>query len=130
VSREIVDRLFVYGTMRQGHAAPTPVAASVTRCASASTCALILAFPRGYPGYIERTGRGVGGVLWLSDLAATFGLLDAYEGEDFVRILRQARTETGEELWAWIYALADPEAVKLGTPIADGDWVRYRTELG
>ncbi len=129
-SREILDRLFVYGTMRQGQTARSLVAASVTRCAGAFTGGLIYAFPMGYPGYIEGPGRVVGEVLWLSDLAATFGLLDAYEGEDFVRVIRQVQTETGEELWAWIYALADPEAVKLGTPIADGDWVRYRTELG
>jgi len=36
--------------------------------------------------------------------------------------------ETGEQVWAWIYTLADPGAVKLGTLIPDGDWVRYWTE--
>ena len=70
----------------------------------------------------------IGEVLWLSDLAATFGMLDAYEGADFARVLKQVTTETGEELWAWIYTLADPAAVRLGTLIEDGDWVRYCSE--
>jgi gamma-glutamylcyclotransferase (GGCT)/AIG2-like uncharacterized protein YtfP len=124
-SHEVLDRLFVYGTMRQGQTARSLVAGSVTRCVPASTSGRIYAFPMGYPGFIEGEGRVVGEVLWLTDLAATFGLLDAYEGEDFVRVIRQVTIETGEELWTWIYALADPEAVKLGTLIADGDWVRF-----
>ena len=127
-SHEVLDRLFVYGTMRQGQTARSLVAGSVTRCVKASTSGQIYAFPMGYPGYVEGTDRVVGEVLWLTDLAATFGLLDAYEGEDFVRVIRQVTIETGEELWTWIYALADPEAVKLGTLIADGDWVRFWNE--
>ena len=129
-SREVLDRLFVYGTLRQGQTARSLVAASVTRCAGASMKGQIYAFPMGYPGYVEGPGRVVGEVLWLTDLAATFGLLDAYEGADFVRAIRQVTTEAGEELWTWTYVLADPEAVKLGSLIADGDWVRYWTERG
>jgi gamma-glutamylcyclotransferase (GGCT)/AIG2-like uncharacterized protein YtfP len=83
----------------------------------------------GYPGFSEGdAGTVVGEIVWLSDLAATFGLLDAYEGEDFARVVRQVTTDTGEELWAWIYTLADPTTVRLGTLIEDGDWVRYWTE--
>lgn len=127
-SHEILDRLFVYGTLRQGQTARSLVTASVTRSARASISGQIYAFPMGYPGYIEGSGRVIGEVLWLTDLAATLGLLDAYEGDDFVRAIRQVTTDAGEELWAWIYALADPEAVRLGTLVADGDWIRYRTE--
>jgi gamma-glutamylcyclotransferase (GGCT)/AIG2-like uncharacterized protein YtfP len=127
-SHEVLDRLFVYGTMRQGQTARSLVAGSVTRCVKASTDGQIYAFPMGYPGYVEGSGRVVGELLWLTDLAATFGLLDAYEGEDFVRVIRQVQTETGEELWSWIFALADPEAVRLGTLIADGDWIRFSAE--
>lgn len=127
-SHEVLDRLFVYGTMRQGMTARSLVASSVTRCVKASTSGQIYAFPMGYPGFIEGDGRVVGEVLWLSELAATFGLLDAYEGEDFARVLRQVTIETGEELWTWIYALADPGAIKLGTLIAHGDWVRFWKE--
>src|SRR5215207_3369560 len=86
-SHEVLDRLFVYGTMRQGQTARSLVANSITRTAKAHTSGQIYAFPMGYPGYTESDGKGrvVGEVLWLTELAATFGLLDAYEGEDFAR---------------------------------------------
>lgn len=127
-SQEILDRLFVYGTIRQGQTARSLVEPSVSRSLKASTAGQIYAFPMGYPGYVEGEGRVQGEVLWLSQLAATFALLDAYEGADFVRVIRLVTTESGEDLWAWIYVLADPGAIKLGTRIADGDWVRYRNE--
>jgi gamma-glutamylcyclotransferase (GGCT)/AIG2-like uncharacterized protein YtfP len=81
----------------------------------------------GYPGYSEGDGTGtvVGECIWLTELAATFGLLDAYEGNDFVRVIRQVTLDTNEVTWSWIYTLADPSAIRLGTLIPDGDWVRY-----
>jgi gamma-glutamylcyclotransferase (GGCT)/AIG2-like uncharacterized protein YtfP len=129
-SHEVLDRLFVYGTMRQGQTARSLVANSIKKSAKASTSGHIYAFPMGYPGYTEGDGKGrvVGEVVWLTDLAATFGLLDAYEGEDFARVIKQVTTDAGEQIWAWIYTLADPGAVKLGSLIEDGDWVRYWTE--
>ncbi len=129
-SHEVLDRLFVYGTMRTGQTARSLVANSITRTAPAHTNGMIYAFPMGYPGYNEGDGTGkvTGELLWLTELAATFGLLDAYEGEDFARIIKQVTLETGEAVWAWIYTLSDPAAIKLGTLIPDGDWVRYWTE--
>ena len=87
----MLDRLFVYGTMRQGQTARSLVANQITRCVKAHTTGSIYAFPMGYPGFTENasTGRVVGELLWLTDLAATFGLLDAYEGEDFARVIKQ-----------------------------------------
>ncbi len=129
-SHEVLDRLFVYGTMRQGQTARSLVANQITRCVKATTTGKIYAFPMGYPGFTEGDGTGQvhGEVLWLTELPATFGLLDAYEGQDFARVIKQVVLETGEEVWTWIYTLADPGTVKLGTLIADGDWVRYWTE--
>jgi gamma-glutamylcyclotransferase (GGCT)/AIG2-like uncharacterized protein YtfP len=132
-SHEVLDRLFVYGTLRVGQTARSLVANSVTRTARAYTSGMIYAFPMGYPGYTEGDGAGrvIGDLLWLTELPATFGLLDAYEGEDFARVLKQVTLEeSGEQIWSWIYTLADPNAVKLGTVIEDGDWVRYWTEQG
>lgn len=132
-SHEILDRLFVYGTLREGQTARSLVANQILRCVKASTSGVIYAFPMGHPGFIEGDGSGrvVGDLIWLSDLAATFGLLDAYEGQDFARVLRKVTLEdTREETWAWIYTLADPAAAKYGTLIEDGDWVRYWTEQG
>lgn len=131
-SHEVLDRLFVYGTLRQGQTARSLLANQIKRCVKAWTTGSIYAFPMGYPGFSEGDGKGrvLGEVVWLSELAATFGLLDAYEGQDFARIIRQVTLETGEQIWAWVYTLADPGAIRLGTLIQDGDWVRYWTEQG
>ena len=129
-THEVLDRLFVYGTLRQGQTARSLVANQITRCVKASTSGWIYAFPMGYPGYTEgdHGGKVIGEVVWLTELAATFGLLDAYEGQDFVRVIKQVTLESGDEVWAWVYTLADPGAVRLGTRIDHGDWVRYWTE--
>lgn len=129
-SHEILDRLFVYGTLRQGQTARSLVANQIKRCVQASTAGAMYAFPMGHPGYVEtETGRVVGEVLWLTDLAATFALLDAYEGQDFARVIKKVNLdETGEQIWAWVYTLSDLAAVKFGTLIEDGDWVRYWNE--
>jgi gamma-glutamylcyclotransferase (GGCT)/AIG2-like uncharacterized protein YtfP len=128
-SHEVLDRLFVYGTLRDGQTARTLVANQITGAAPATTEGSIYAFPMGYPGYVEDgVGRVKGEVLWLIELAATFALLDAYEGSDFARMIRQVTLESGEVIWAWVYVLSDAAAVKHGTRIDDGDWVRYWTE--
>jgi gamma-glutamylcyclotransferase (GGCT)/AIG2-like uncharacterized protein YtfP len=128
-SHEVLDRLFVYGTLRQGQTARSLIANQIQRCVKAHTNGALYAFPMGHPGFTEDGGgKVIGEVIWLTELAATFGLLDAYEGQDFARMIRQVTLETGEQIWAWIYALADPGAVKLGSLIQDGDWVRYWTE--
>jgi len=129
-SHEVLDRLFVYGTLRNGQTARSLVANQITRWVKATTAGSIYAFPMGYPGYTDSDGKGLvhGEVVWLTELAATFGLLDAYEGQDFARVIRPVTLESGEEIWAWVYTLSDPGAVKLGTLIEDGDWVRYWTE--
>lgn len=130
-SHEVLDRLFVYGTLRQGQTARSLVANQIKKCVKASTAGVIYAFPMGYPGFVEGEGnsRVEGEVIWLTELAATFGLLDAYEGQDFARVIRKVHLEdTGEEVWAWVYTLADPSTVKFGTLIQHGDWVRYWSE--
>src|SRR6185369_8049699 len=114
-SHEILDRLFVYGTLRQGQTARSLVANQITKCVKASTVGSLYAFPMGHPGFIEGDGtsRVHGEVIWLTELAATFGMLDAYEGQDFARVIKVVRLEeTGEEIWAWVYTLSDPTTVK------------------
>ena len=132
-SHEILDRLFVYGTLRQGQTARSLIANQIARTEKATTTGAIYAFPMGHPGFVEREGptHVVGEVLWLTDLAATFGLLDAYEGQDFARVIRKVTLEdTNEQLWTWIYTLSDPSAASFGSLIEHGDWVRYWTEQG
>jgi gamma-glutamylcyclotransferase (GGCT)/AIG2-like uncharacterized protein YtfP len=124
-STEAVDRLFVYGTMRRGQTARAIVVGSISRSEPASTFGEIYVFPMGYPGFVDGDGTVVGELLWLTDLAGTFALLDAYEGQDFARMIRKVKPAEGPEVWAWIYVLADPGAAALGQRIEDGDWVRY-----
>lgn len=130
-SHAVLDRLFVYGTLLTGQTARSIVANAIVRACPAVTTGYIYAFPMGYPGFVERDGGGrvVGEVLWLADLAASFALLDAYEGADFARVLRQvtitAGADAGTTLWTWIYTLADPAASLHGDLIVDGDWARH-----
>ena len=132
-SHEILDRLFVYGTLRQGQTARSLVANQIKRCEKASAAGAIYAFPMGHPGMVETEGAGnvIGEVIWLTELAATFGLLDAYEGQDFARVIKKVTLDdTNEQVWAWVYTLSDPAAATFGTLIEHGDWVRYWTEQG
>ena len=129
-SNEALDRLFVYSTLRTGQTARSLITNHVARCVLASTPGAIYAFPMGYAGLVEADPgcRVIGEVLWLTDLPATFGLLDAYEGDDFARVIRQVELDTGEALWAWVYVLADPDTAGHGTRIDHGDWARYVRE--
>jgi gamma-glutamylcyclotransferase (GGCT)/AIG2-like uncharacterized protein YtfP len=131
-SNEVVDRLFVYATLRQGQTARSLIANQIARSERASTTGAIYAFPMGYAGLIEapEPSRVVGEIVWLTELAATFGLLDAYEGEEFARVIKQVKLESGEDLWSWIYVLSDPDSIKHGTLIDHGDWDRYVREHG
>src|SRR3954470_3673789 len=121
-SNEVLDRLFVYSTLRTGQTARSLIANQVARCVTASTQGAIYAFSMGYAGLVEAdpARRVIGEVLWLTDLPATFGLLDAYEGDDFARVIKQVELDTGEALWVWIYVLADPDTARHGTLIEHG----------
>jgi gamma-glutamylcyclotransferase (GGCT)/AIG2-like uncharacterized protein YtfP len=129
-SNEVLDRLFVYATLLQGQTARSLIANQITRSVKATTTGAIYVFPMGYGGFVEAEEplRVIGELLWLAELPATFGLLDAYEGQDFARVIRQVRLESGESVWSWIYALADPDSIQHGKRIDHGDWVRYWTE--
>ena len=129
-SNEAVDRLFVYSTLRKGQTARSLITNHIARCVAASTVGAISAFPMGYAGFVEADEpcRVIGEVLWLTDLPATFGLLDAYEGEEFARVLKQAVLDTGEAVWTWIYVLADPDTARHGTRVEHGDWERFARE--
>jgi len=129
-SGEALDRLFVYATLRQGQTARSLIQAQITKAVKASTGGAVYVFPMGYGGFVEAEEplRVIGELLWLADLPATFGLLDAYEGDEFARVIRRVRLETGELVWSWIYVLADPGAIQHGTLIEHGDWVRYLSE--
>jgi gamma-glutamylcyclotransferase (GGCT)/AIG2-like uncharacterized protein YtfP len=129
-SNEVINRLFVYATLRQGQTARSLIANQITRCEAASATGAIYVFPMGYAGFVETEApmQIVGEVLWLTELPATFGLLDAYEGQDFARVIKQVVLASGEPVWCWIYVLSDPDAVRHGRLLEHGDWARYWSE--
>lgn len=122
----IVDRLFVYGSLRSGQAARSLIANHVVAAEPASAPGRMFALPDGYPGYLPGPeGRVIGELMTLSDLAAAFALLDAYEGEEFTRALQEVELGDGKVLWAWCYVLASPSLAEEGEPIPGGDWAAY-----
>jgi len=124
----VVDRLFVYGSLRAGQAARSLIADHVVRAGPATTTGTLIAFPE-YPAMIDSGPETVvGELIWLRDLAAALALLDAYEGEDYRRVLKRIRLSTGEDEWGWCYVLADPALAIAGTAVPGGDWVRWVAE--
>lgn len=126
-AQEIVNRLFAYGNLRHGQPARSMIAEHVESWQPASVRGCVYALPDGYPGLVpDGEARVVGEVMVLRDLAAVFPLLDAFEGENYVRVLQRARLENGNELWAWVYVLADPVLAEHAEPVAGGDWVAWQ----
>lgn len=130
VPSTVVDRLFVYGTLRAGQSSRSLVEAYVKSAEPATARGSIYAFPSGHPGLIVDDGGVVHGeLLTLADLASALPLLDAYEGDDFARVLAEVTCASGSA-WAWLYALASPELSRIGVRVAHGDWSRWLAEAG
>ena len=126
-AHNIVDRLFVYGTLRAGQTARSMIADYVVKAVPASMDGRIYALPEGYPGYVPCTQRTViGEVLHLADLTSSLPLLDAYEGDEFERTLGTATLAHGEAQHVWVYQLVNPESCQEGILVPNGDWGTYR----
>lgn len=125
------DRLFVYGTLREHQTAHALVAPNIARRAAATMEGILYAFPEGYPGMVPGAGVVCGEVVWLTEVAATLQRLDAYEGNEFARVMCQVVLNSGRHLSAWIYTLADPDLATRAELVESGDWVAYleRSEL-
>jgi len=122
----VVDRLFVYGTLRTGQPARSLIAEHVAASEPATMIGRIWGFPDGYPGFMPDGDQPVvGELVTLHDLAAALALLDAYEGELFQRNLHRARSRDGGEVWAWVYVIADVAMCAQGVLIEGGDWYAY-----
>lgn len=120
----MVDRLFVYGSLRTGESARSLVEPFVRDWEPATVRGAMFAFAAGYPGIVldARGGIIMGELLWLRDLAEALPALDAYEGADYDRVMVQAE-HVGGPTWAWGYVLADPRIAALGTPVPGGEWL-------
>ena len=129
-AQEIVDRIFVYGTLLTGQTMRSLIADHVAGCEPATMLGRIYAMPDGYPGMVDDDAKTtiVGEIVTLDDLAAAFALLDAYEGDDFIRVLKAAKLADGGDTWAWVYVLADPAFAANGELIPSGNWTSYTRE--
>ncbi|HYU15531.1 MAG TPA: gamma-glutamylcyclotransferase family protein [Candidatus Acidoferrum sp.] len=122
----IVDRLFVYGSLRSGQVARSLMADLVIGSQPATLTGSIYAVADSYPGYLPgETGTVVGEVVVLGDLAAALAQLDAYEGEEFERALAEVTLLDGSRVWAWCYQLVSPDLAEGAELIESGDWARY-----
>lgn len=122
IPNTVVDRMFVYGTLRQGQTARRLIESYVRTSEPAACRGTMYAFASGYPGVIlDGSTPIVGELVQLDDLPAALPLLDAYEGADFTRILAEVEGPGGL-CWAWIYVLSDPGLARQGTLVPEGDW--------
>ena len=119
--------MFVYGSLRTGQAARPLIANHVIGSQPATVHGRLYAIADSYPGYLPgQTGTVVGEVMVLGDLAAALALLDAYEGEEFVRALQEVTlVADGTRVWSWCYALASTDLAEEAAMIESGDWARH-----
>ncbi|MFC4994509.1 gamma-glutamylcyclotransferase family protein [Rubritalea tangerina] len=111
--------IFVYGTLRRE-------ASNAHRMASASFVSTAIAHGNlycvdWYPGLVlSNSGRAVIGEVYTVD-ENTLAQLDAYEGEEYRRVLSAVELEDGSvaEVWVWEYV----REVSSLTLIASGDWL-------
>ena len=127
-------RLFVYGSLRseaQRNHPPAQEAYARLAAGGALECKAAISgrlyAPDWYPGLIPgRTGK-VHGEVWRLEKPDLLVELDAYEGDAYVREVRQVTANDGRRVTTWVYRyVADLSGVPL---IASGDyldWVRNR----
>jgi gamma-glutamylcyclotransferase (GGCT)/AIG2-like uncharacterized protein YtfP len=124
--------MFVYGSLRTGQAARPLIANHVIASQAATVRGRLYAIADSYPGYLPAAeGAVVGELVVLGDLAAALALLDAYEGEEFVRALQEAvLVADGTRVWAWCYVLASRELAEGAVAIESGDWASHLSGRG
>jgi gamma-glutamylcyclotransferase (GGCT)/AIG2-like uncharacterized protein YtfP len=124
--QSIVGRIFVYASLREGQAERSMIAEHIGGSVPAVMSGRIYQLAEGLVGCVDAADETmVGEVLELTDLAAAIPLLDNFQGEEFVRVLKPARLTDGSEVWAWVYMLADPERIAGATPIPGGDYLAW-----
>lgn len=127
---DVIDRLFVYGTLRPGAGAYHVVEGDVLRVAEGRLGAhSLVGLGLPYPWCVEAADPDdsvVGAILWLGDPPVTLARLDVYEraqGPD-AEYLRDVRTVTTSEgdVECWVYLGRSVPASAVTVP--GGDWIR------
>jgi gamma-glutamylcyclotransferase (GGCT)/AIG2-like uncharacterized protein YtfP len=122
----VLDRMFVYGTLRRGERAWCQVEPYATATETARCRGTMVAFAAGYPGLqLEGATAITGELITLVNVPAALAWLDEYEGDEFTRREIEVETAAGP-VRAWVYAIEDRAVIAAGTPVPGGDWVAYR----
>ena len=118
--------LFVYGTLMSDQRAFYRLAPAVTRSVRALLPDAQLFAVSWYPVAVSGAGQVHGEVHWLTPgaYAAVLADLDAYEGDEYERVVRTVTTAAGTPVDAWVYLGATVTTPGL-TPITHGDWRRF-----
>ena len=105
------DRLFVYGTLAPGRPSEHVLAEVPGRWEPATVRGTLLqkgwGAAVGYPGIVlDEFGGKVHGFIFSSEeLSEHWARLDAFEGDEYERIVTTAELEDGSVVEAYIYAL-------------------------
>ncbi len=112
--------LFVYGTLRQGHS-NAHLLDGLGSYVGTATMRGTLCRVAHYPGLVDRGETPVRGELFqFADEERSFPPLDAFEGPEYERVLREALHEDGSTALVWVYLYRG--AIE-GKPIIEsGDW--------
>ncbi|KAB2899173.1 MAG: gamma-glutamylcyclotransferase [Kofleriaceae bacterium] len=122
----MLDRMFVYGTLRRGERAWCQLEPYATAFEPARCRGTMVAFAAGYPGLLLEGDTPIAGELvTLRDVPAALAWLDDYEGDEFTRREIAVDTAAGPAR-AWVYAVDDRAIIATGAPVPGGDWVAYR----
>ena len=120
--------LFVYGTLMTGEPAHRMLAAVVVRSVAARLPGAVLHDLGAYPAAVAGAGDVHGEVHWLDreHFAAVVARLDAYEGDEYRRVICPVwPDDAAATVDAWVY-LAAPERMAGYPLIADGRWPGVR----
>jgi gamma-glutamylcyclotransferase (GGCT)/AIG2-like uncharacterized protein YtfP len=90
--------------------------------AAASMRGTLVQLPEGYPTMTPSDGTVWGELIWLANAHAAFSILDAYEGDQYARVLLPVDPLSGNADTAWCYVARDPGLLAKGTPIVGGSW--------
>ncbi len=134
----MLQHLFVYGTLMSatGHRMALRLAREGRLIGPAAVLGRLYDLGA-YPALVEAETEGGevhGEVYALTDPAASFRWLDAYEGIvpgrecEYVRVQRSVRLETGAELTAWLYLYRAPVVGR--RLIKSGRWISRLTSAG
>ncbi len=116
--------MFVYGTLRRGQRAWWRIEPHVCSAEPAHRRGTMYAFDAGYPGIVLTGDTLIAGeLLQLVSPQAVLIELDAYEGDEFVRVMAEVETSSGL-VPAWVYVVADA-SLATGTRIPGGDWCAH-----